>query len=303
MPFPDNEHSRTLDRHEHNPDAGSKRTILRYQDPNDGEWYNWNPIIQVDNDYKLRQALNEIQSTYAELVSVSSKKKSLLKFGSRTTVGTGWETLMTTQGSQVEEVLLSTNSIATVASSSSSDMGKTLGLEYHTLSGGNLTFGVQPVTLDAADGQTPVTLATSAARVSRLYNTGTTALVGNIYVYESGSRTDANTHLIIPAAEQQTQKAATSISANDYWIITNFSISVLSKTTKYAEARLEVRYIGDDFWRPISQTVAVTDTTGTVEIFKEPYIIVPPNSDVRIAVRTNTGAVDVAGGFSGYLAN
>lgn len=39
----------------------------------------------------------------------------------------------------------------------------------------------------------------------------------------------------------------------------------------------------------ISQTVSVTDTTGTVELLKEPFIIVPANSYVRLAVKKIQG--------------
>jgi len=37
------EGSKALDQREHNNDANAKRVIMRYQDPTDGEWYNYNP--------------------------------------------------------------------------------------------------------------------------------------------------------------------------------------------------------------------------------------------------------------------
>ena len=253
----------------------------------------------VDSQYEIAQAINEIYSTYGDTVSVENKKKSLLKFGARTTVGTTWETVMNAQGALTEEVLLSTNGITTVVSSSASDT-QPIVYEYHTISGGNLTFGVGTVTLN---GTTPVTLPVACARANRAYNNDSSALVGNIYFYEGGTRTDANTHLMIPAGAQQTQKAATAISQYDYWIISNVSINVLSKVTKYAEARLEVRQVGKSYWRPLTQTFSATDSTGTINYHFEPYRIVPQNYDVRLAVRTNTSGVDVSGGFSGFLAN
>lgn len=50
----------------------------------------------VDPEYTdpyLRHAIDVISSTYGDLVSVTNKKKDLLKFGTHTCIGTGWETL------------------------------------------------------------------------------------------------------------------------------------------------------------------------------------------------------------------
>ena len=253
----------------------------------------------VDLNYEIAQALNEIESIYGDTVSVENKKKSLLKFGSATTVSTNWETVMEAKGALTEEVLSTTNDITTIVSDNASDT-QPVKLEYHTISGGLLTFGVQEVTLN---GTTPVTLPVACARVNRLYNNDGSPLVGNVYVYEGGTRTDATTHIMLKAGSQQSQKAATAISNLDYWIITNVSINVLSKVTKYTEARLEIREVGKTYWRPITQTFSATDSTGTVNLHFEPYRIVPSNHDVRLAVRTNTSGVDVSGGFAGFLAN
>lgn len=37
------EESKALDQREHNSDASAKRVVIRYQDPGDGEWYNYVP--------------------------------------------------------------------------------------------------------------------------------------------------------------------------------------------------------------------------------------------------------------------
>lgn len=251
----------------------------------------------------IAQAIRVIEETYGDTVSVVTKAKNLLKFGSRTTVGTGWEILTTAVGSETAETYATGNDIDTVVSGDAGDAGKTLKLEYHTESSGVTTFGVQDVTLDGADGTTPVSLTTPAFRTSRAYNTSSSDLVGPIYFYQDNTgRDDDKTHLVIPAGEQQTQKASTTISGTDYWIITSISASVLSKTTKYAEFRLVAKPVTQSYFLPISQTVSVTDTTGTVELLNEPYVIVPSDYDVALQVKTNTSAVDVAGGFSGYLA-
>ena len=212
---------------------------------------------------------------------------------------------MTALGSETEETFVADNLIDSIVSSSASDVDLDIVIEGHTVADGVTTFVVQTATLDASDGTTAVALDTPLFRVTRIYNADTTTkLVGNIYVYEDDTgRTDAKTHISIPAGEQKSQKAATTISSSDYWIVTNFSLSVLTTATKYAQARIEVKPTGSSVWLPITQNISCTDTTGTIELLKEPYIIVPKNYDVRLAVKTNTSGVAVAGGFSGYLAS
>lgn len=253
-----------------------------------------------DQSFLINLAEAQILSDYQDVVSVAEKIKPLLKFGRRVTVGTDWETLMTKVGSELEETFPSGNNINRIVSDDPSDTA-TLSLEYHTVSGGNLSFSVQEVTLQ---GTTPVPLDTAAYRVSRMYDPDYNfRAVGNIYVYEDNSgRDDDKTHLVIESGEVQTQKAATSISATDYWIITNVTLSVLSKTSAYAEGRLEVKPIGATEWRPITQNFSAKDSSGTIPLRKDPYIIVPKNFDVRLAVKTNTAGIIVAGGFSGHLA-
>lgn len=255
-------------------------------------------------DNKFENVKQVVYSTYGDIIDFGAKKKNLVKFGRRTTVGTDWETLMSAQGTETEETFVSGNDITTVVSSSALDNGKTLKLEYHVLNAdGSILFGVQDVTLDGADATTPVTLDVPCFRVSRLYNTSTSdSLVGNIYVYEGGIRTDANTHLVIVAGENQTQKTQTTTSSEDYWVISNFSVTCLAKVTKYVECRIEAKSINSNVWLPIAQTVGVTDSAGTIQINTEPYLIVPNGYDIRLAVKSNTSGVDVSGGISGYLA-
>lgn len=47
------EESKALDQVEHNSDASAKRVSIRYQNPEDGEWYNFIPskTPNVDYDY------------------------------------------------------------------------------------------------------------------------------------------------------------------------------------------------------------------------------------------------------------
>lgn len=256
------------------------------------------------DEYKIRHAIDVIEDTYSVTVSVDDKKKDLVKFGTHTSIGTGWETLAEMQDSETAETFVTGNDITHIVSTSGSDTG-TVAVEYHTISGGVTTFGVQSVTLT---GTTAKALTTPCFRTSRIYNTGSSALVGTIVTYEGGALTsgkpddDSEVHALIPAGEQQTQKAQTTISNNDYWIIANITLSVTEKTSAWAEARLEIKPVATSYWRPITQNFSASDASGTVELLKEPFVVVPANHDVRLAVRANTAGVSVAGGFSGYLA-
>lgn len=52
---PNSEGTKALDQDEHNVDAHAKRTVLRYQDPDDGAWYNWSPVSgnKVTSKYSI----------------------------------------------------------------------------------------------------------------------------------------------------------------------------------------------------------------------------------------------------------
>lgn len=269
------------------------------------------PNTDLDVEYKdpwLQHAIEVIESTYGDLVSVSNKDKDLLKFGTHTAIGTGWETVAEMQDSETEETFVAGNTITTVISTSTSDdSSDSIIYEYHTIENGVATFGVSSaVTLN---GQTAVTLPTAVARVNRAYNAGTGALAGNIAFYEGGATTsgkpdvDSTVHALITAGEQQTQKAATTISNNDYWIIDNVSASVTEKTSAWVECRLETKPIARSYWRPVTQNFAASDASGTVQVVKRPYVVVPKNYDVRLACRANTAGVSMAGGFHGMLAS
>lgn len=260
-------------------------------------------IKKIDTDFWADHALDVIKNQYGDSVSIESKKKDLVKFGTHTSVGTGWETLAEMQGTETGETYVSGNDITQIISDDAD--GEDVVIEGHTWDGSTTTFITQTVRLT---GTTTADLTTPLYRVSRVYNAGSNALVGNIAVFEGGSTTlgvvdDATTvHLYIPAGEQQSQKASTTISGTDYWIITDITLSVTEKTASWAEARLEFKPVGTTFWRPMAQNFSAADSSGLSQLIKNPYLIVPPDHDVRIAVKCNTANIKVAGGFSGFLA-
>lgn len=134
-------------------------------------------------DKWTRYAIEQIKDTYGDDVSVSQKKKPLLKFGRTSNADADVKTTIAVlQGTEVNETFATGNTIDYL---SSSDNGDTVAVtvEGHTLLAGDLSFSSQTVTLT---GTTPVALTTPLARVNRLFNVATgsfaspaTALVGN----------------------------------------------------------------------------------------------------------------------------
>lgn len=268
----------------------------------------------------VKHAENVIFSTYGDTVSVAEKKKSLNKFGAAT-VGTSFTTVQEFQGSEINETFVSTNLIDSISSSSAADTSKTYTIEGHTIDGsGNLTFVVQDATTDASDGRTKVTLSTPLARATRLYlkdsgtfNSPQTAAAGAIYVYDDTGgvtngipNTAAATKIMLAAGSTQSQKCSTSLSSQDYWIITSFSaiIEELAPSADYVEFRIEHRRVDTGgAWRPLGREIVAlkgVGNNGPVQFL--PHRVIPKNSDIRAIARSNTGTAEVYAEIEGYLA-
>lgn len=276
------------------------------------------PFQQVVTDYRLADAINRIEENNGDVVSVWNKAKILTKFGRNETVGTSWETLAEFQGSEPNETFLTTNIIDSIVSSSGSDTTQTIVIEGHTVDvSGNMTFVSQEAALN---GQTEVTLGTPLARCNRMYvkesgtfGTTPTALVGDVVVYDNTDGitsgvpdTDAAVKCIIKAGETQSQKAATTISSTDYWILTGFSAAFGvsgGPSVDYAEVRIEIRDITNGgVWLPLGRTISIVPNQIGKSVDLNPYSIVPKNHDVRLRAKTNASTGEIYGEITGYLA-
>lgn len=262
----------------------------------------------TQNDFDLLYAINRIAKDYGDLVSVEDKEKSLIKFGENPNVGTARATIWQTGADDANETYVAdnTNSIDSISSSSGSDT-EVVTVEGHTETGDEKTFVTQNVTLT---GQTRAALGTALNRVTRVLHAGqsSTDLVGNIYVYENttisaGKPTDTTKiHLSLPAGENQSQKASTSLSNSDYWIVTGFSAGLKEKSgSNFADVRLEVRLQGGVF-RPVSKPIIVSTGRNGDRSFK-PYVIIPKNADVRLTAVASAAGQAVVGDIQGYLAS
>lgn len=251
----------------------------------------------------MSHAYREVFGNVGYEIDHVTKGKSLLKFGSRTLATAGTKYTLW-NAPDANETLLTTNAITTMVSTSAADL-ETVYVEYHTISGANLTFGLQGISLF---GQTPVTLAVPCARVSRIYNASATELAGTVSAYEGGAApggvptTTAEVHAQIKAGEQQTEKAATSISSTDVFLISHLNVALLRTSgTPNVDVTLEVKnYSG--VWRPKMHTGISASGTSSAVIEIDPYIVVYPNSEVRITAISDTNTTPMVGWFSGFLA-
>jgi hypothetical protein len=240
----------------------------------------------------IGRALNRIDSDYGVLASVVEKAKVIHKYGKiESTLNDTWETVQTSGGT---ETLLTTNAITVIVSTSASDT-QTVDIEGHYLTAsGDLVFHVQTATMN---GTTPVTLVQPLARCSRMHSNAVYT-VGRVTVRAGAGGTVYNE---IAVGLVQSDKAATTISYRDFYILTAFGASVVdSNNNASCEFELQRRE-GNEQWRPVA-LVRLTGNNTTYERMLEPPVVLGPNGEFRVRARSSTAGVTLDAHFSGYLA-
>ena len=241
---------------------------------------------------------SEIYQAYGDTTRVS--RKSLHKFGRLSSLGTS-ESEINYLG--IDSVHSTTNSITHFSSADGGDT-QTLRVEGMTISGGLLTFVAQDITLA---GQTKTALTTPLSRVTRIANVSSaTATSGDVYVYEGGAvsggiPTDLNTvGNVMPAEDQSTLFAGTSISSTNYFLCTGFYAYLAKKTSGFADIKLKTREISS-VYRTV-QVVSIGASAPAEHKFNPP-LIVKSNSDIDLVATGSTTNLDVCAGFDGYFAD
>jgi len=264
------------------------------------------PSNPIDESFAIADALNRIYAEFGDVVSVKNKAKDLIKYGRNQNVQTTSSTIWVTGRDQQNETYVADNANLIDSISSSTGDVESMTVEGHTMTGGNKTFVVQTVTLQ---GTTRVPLPIPLNRCTRAYNNNSVNLTGFIYIYENtaiaaGKPIDTTKiHLTIRAGKNQSEKCSTSLSSTDYWLLTRFRATILEKAANiFADVALEVRLTGKVFRERESAGVNTGGTT-TITIIFEPYLIVPPNSDIRLAAIASANGTDVAGSIQGFLAS
>ena len=262
-------------------------------------------------EQRILRAIHQYHEDTGEAYSVVRKAKTLSKFGRSLNIdSTGFKTVWAGQAINDEPPKFGDptagNLVDSVTSANTGD-DQTLRIEGHTISGSDLTFVAQNVTLT---GQTPVTLATPLHHCTRILNTDDNDITGPVYVYDNtdgqsaGVPTDATDVAgYLAAGEQQTQQCFTAISSQDLWIVTQLIVSANRQQTAAYDVVFEKRNTSG-VWLPIEVELGL-DTTGTstVQIQLNPCIVVPPNTYIRARARSSSATDgEVSADIGGYLA-
>ncbi len=227
---------------------------------------------------------------YSDTVSALSAAKSITKFGRYEDLNTTPQTVQWLGGN---ETYATTDAINTIVSTSASDTGS-VRVQGHTLSGGLFTEQLQDVTLN---GTTPVSLPVPLARVQRVRYNAATSLVGDVTVYEAGG----DDFIQAPAGANQTYKASMTTSDGEYLLITNFMCSVTKRTSAVVDFELQVRNAGQSFRPQLRMSLGSTSQNSGV-INLSPYLIVAPNSDVRVVAVSSAVSTSADASFQGIYA-
>ena len=157
-------------------------------------------------------------------------------------------------------------------------------------------------------GRTKTALTTPLARCTRMYITEQNKAfnaVGTIYCAEdvsfSAGVPASGVHCTIPAGKNQSRKASTTISKDDYYLLLDFHAHNQEKTSgRVANVELQIRKPGDVF-RTIEDLTVNSGLTNKIEF--EEIETVPKNSDIRLVAFASTNGLEIGGTFQGYLAS
>ena len=251
------------------------------------------------NSGPMAFAREEILQTFGHTVSIG--RKSLFKFGEHDNLGTS-RTTVNYLG--IDPVRPSTNSITHFSSTDVID-NQVLRVEGMTISGSDLTFTVQNITLN---GQTKTALATPLARVTRIVNVqvGQTETLGDVYIYQDVAVTGGIPNdltavgNVMAATDQSTLYSGTSTASTNYFLATQWKAHVARKTAAFVDLRFQIAPVGG-IWRTVQTSTAARENSTVITA--DPYFIIPPNYDIRVVGTSSATNTDVHSSFDGYFAD
>lgn len=256
----------------------------------------WDKTLPAHASPMIGYALNRIEREFGDRCEVN--RKDLNKFGGNPAVGVT-EVSLNSWGA--DEVFQTSNVTLKMSSSSASDTSGVF-IEYAFLNSKNeFEFAAMQATLD---GQNKVTLPSAAARWMRMYTSGDVA--GDVYIYRDGAITagvpdDLTTvHNAIPAGDNQSQKAGTTITHSNYFLMSSYWADVVKKTGASITIKIKIREFGGDF-RSAPRRGA-SDSNGLRQEY-DSYFIVKPGSDIVITATSSVASTDVTAGFNGMFAD
>jgi hypothetical protein len=265
----------------------------------------------LDNNFLIYLANAEIKGTYypfspggtrdRTITSADYAKKSVRVTGVNMATSVNGSVVMDVVGSAMTTVAyISTDGITHVSSSSANDT-RTITVIGSTVSSGVFTHISQTVTLS---GQTKVALGTPLARVNEAYANNLAGTPGSVYFIEDSAVTNgvpddnSKIHLIIPSTKTNSLKASYTTNDGDFLLITDLYASVLGSADSSARVELEIKEPNGVFRQRI---VFSAGSRAINNMSISPFLIVPPNSDVRLIAYGSTANLGVVAGFSGLI--
>ena len=284
--------------------------------------------MPTGSDYWLQYAMREAQQSYPSKllgreIDVDGYGIATSKFGRNDSVQTAArETVWNMPGTSNETYVTDgSNPIDTVSSSSASDT-QTVVIEGHVDANGdgNLTYFIVRCTLngqnkvllssgvDIIPGSIAlITAAGGACRIVRAYNDNGTALVGDVYVYQDQSITNgvpgdlslAHACILGSIGRQQTNKAAFATAQNVVLFMTTIIVGVRRTQNGNADFALEMMEPGGVFRERF--VLSCARDSGSIVVPLRPYLIVPPNTDVRLTTEVSANGIEVSGTMQGVF--
>jgi hypothetical protein len=281
-------------------------------------------------EFGIEDAIRRIFNEFGDIVSVTQKKQALLKFGrSRAIGGDQKGTVWVAQDTgQPDERFATENKVRGLSSSDTGDFGTVFRVEGCSLDTGTgfQSFGRDVTCL----GQTQASF-DGGARGDRIYvKPSAWPLVsrpatGTIYVYDTGLAGGLSAGVPnVPAATKvllegdtgwsdtgedqkgpnQTQKLATTLAHDEYWIAAEVFLAIGRSGPQSArvDAEIEYRQLGG-VWRPVGLELSLEEGAQTEALIPlRPYAILPKNSDVRMRAQSTIASTLASGFINGYLA-
>jgi hypothetical protein len=256
-------------------------------------------------------AVREIFRQYGDKVKIG--RKTIHKYGlsESVTSATLWDlnSFSTSEDSAEREIYLTSNTIDSISSSDSSDTDIPISIEGMTRSGDELSFVSQTVNTSAGDGQTRVALTTPLCDCTRMRGVTT----GDVYAYENttisgGIPSDkTKVHNVMDGVEHTSLKAATSVASGNYLVITNIWAS-LGRTSgnNLADVRMMVSNLGDPILGDEFYSInpwSISPEAGPNAPSVSPFIIIKPNSRIKMSAQASGSTLTVFAGFSGFFAD
>ena len=150
-------------------------------------------------------------------------------------------------------------------------------------------------------GQTGVNLTTPLARAQRSFNKSATAFAGTVYFSQAGGLTGgvpdtaSEVHLMIRSGEQQSLKCAYTTEDGEYSLVTGIYGSIDQRGNAGVALEFRTRQSGQVFRTGFRRMVS--EETALWQEF-QPYVIVPPNTDVLAQGTADTNNVPTSAGIN-----